>query len=400
MTDALKKNPLKHETLKTRPLRKKALKKKIGAYDDNTIQPSRLRSLLKNMIDIYSPHGKETEIADFLYHYLKKHGLPVIRQQVEEDRENILVIPAIEEPQLVLLGHVDTVPAPDFDNYKYNVTSHDRDTISGLGSADMKGGCAAMIEAYIQHWHQCPTPPPAALALVVGEEESGDGTSTFLSEYTFPYAIVGEPTNLNPCFSHYGYIEANISTRGKGIHASLAPAGVNAIEVMMHQLLKIMEYLKNHRPEVIYNIRNLSSSHKGFVVPEYCEVWIDFHVPPHSAIGDIIYELEELFVNEGQAKTDFNATIHFTYIHSGYELPEKGKFYDTLHTIYQKDNLPFEPSSFRSHSDANLLWAAGVRPILIGPGQLEVSHMPDEFVSFRQVLQATHIYSRILQSLE
>lgn len=254
------------------------------------------------MIDIYSPHGKEKEISDFLYHYLKKQGLPVIRQQVEEDRENILVIPDIEEPQLVLLGHIDTVPAPDFENYKYNLIARDRDTICGLGSADMKGGCAAMIEAYIHHWHQNSTPPPVALALVVGEEESGDGTTSFLSEYTFPYAIVGEPTNLNPCFSHYGYIEANISTSGKGIHASLASDGVNAIEVMMHQLLKVIEYLKSHRQEVIYNIRNLSSSHTGFVVPEYCEVFIDFHVPPNSAIGDIIYELEELFTPEGEEK--------------------------------------------------------------------------------------------------
>lgn len=378
---------------------KKHLKKKIKDIQTNTIQPTRLRSLLKNMIDIYSPHGKEKEICDFLYHYLKKHGLPVIRQYVEEDRENILVIPDVAEPQLVLLGHIDTVPAPDFENYKYHITSRDRDTINGLGAADMKGGCAAMIEAYIHQWHQHPNHLPAALALVVGEESNGDGTTTFLSEYSFPYAIVGEPTNLTPCFSHYGYIEANISTRGKRIHASLASAGINAIEVMMHQLLKIMDYLKTHRPEVIYNIRNLSSSHTGFVVPEYCEVFIDFHVPPHSAIDNIIYELEDLFAKEEQGKSDFNAAIHFTYIHAGYDLPEKGKFYDTLQHIYQTEKLPFEPGSFRSHSDANLLWAAGIRPLLIGPGQLEVSHMPDEFVPFQQVLQATHIYRHLLESL-
>lgn len=370
-----------------------------GKGDNRSVNPQRLKSLLKELIDIYSPNGKEQEISVFLYDYLKEQGLPVIRQPVEDDRENILVIPENNDCSLALLGHVDTITAPDFENYRYRQKRRDKDRIYGLGAADMKGGCAAMIEAYISQWHKGPRPFPAALALVVGEEEDSDGAEKFLGQYRFPYAIVGEPTDLHPCFSHYGYIEANISTRGKRMHASLASSAVNAIEVMLQLLLKIIDYLRANREEVVYNLRDLASSQSGFVVPEYCEAWIDFHLPPHAAIGDVIYELEELFSAESKKKPGTDASLEFTYIHAGYELPEKGELYESLKAIYKSCSLDFEPQSFRSHSDANLLWEAGVRPILLGPGQLEHAHMPDESVSFRQVLTAAEIYSQVIRSL-
>jgi len=370
--------------------------KQSDMQNDIHIDARRLETLFKNMVDIYSPHGKEQEISQFLFHYLKKHGLPVIRQEVEDDRENILVIPDNEDAQFVLMGHIDTIPAPDFENYKFTQDPKDKDRISGLGSADMKSGCAAMIEAYISRWKTDPKTMPAALALVVGEEESGDGTQMFLSEYHFPYAVIGEPTDLHPCFSHNGYIEASISTTGTRKHASLASSSVNAIEEMLKVLLKIIAFLRSKNKEVVYNIRNLSSSHTGFAVPDFCEVSFDFHLTPHSSLGNFIYDLEEIVDKERRGNTGFNGSIVFNYLHAGYELPLKGNMFSGLKSIYESLGFPFEPMSFRSHSDANLLWEAGIRPILIGPGQLEEAHTADESVSFKQILEAARIYARLL----
>ena len=41
-----------------------------------------LRTLLRDLINIYSPTGKEHEIVGFLFDYLKKDGLPVKMQQI------------------------------------------------------------------------------------------------------------------------------------------------------------------------------------------------------------------------------------------------------------------------------------------------------------------------------
>ena len=44
------------------------------------IQPERLKKLLKDMVDIYSPSGKEEEVLQFTEEYLKAAGLNVKKQ--------------------------------------------------------------------------------------------------------------------------------------------------------------------------------------------------------------------------------------------------------------------------------------------------------------------------------
>ena len=79
------------------------------------------------------------------------------------------------EPQLYLAGHVDTVSAWDIG--EFGPVEQDG-IIRGLGSADMKGGCAAMLEAWLAIAETLAPPerPSVGLLLVVREEENGDGS--------------------------------------------------------------------------------------------------------------------------------------------------------------------------------------------------------------------------------
>ena len=55
--------------------------------------------------------------------------------------------------------------------------------------------------------------------------------------------------------------------------------------------------------------------------------------------------------------------------------------------------LPLD--TFRSHSDGNLFHEAGVKPLIFGPGDLEVAHTPDEQVDFRQIVAAAKVYTAL-----
>ena len=360
------------------------------------IRSQRLRRLLHRLIDIYSPSGKEEEVCDYLFTYLKRHGLSVLRQPVAGDRYNLLILPPNKDPLLVLIGHVDTVMAYELEGFGYG---EQEDLVTGLGAADMKGGCAAMIEAYLSFVETAGEWPPVALALVVGEEEEGDGAQRLVKEYHFPWALIGEPTDLQPCLSHYGYMEIHFTTRGRRRHASLAHLGQNAIATMLRLVLKLSQYLENQRPEVVYNIRELSSTRAGFAVPDRCDTWLDLHLPPTSPIAEITLEIDEILLCEHQEDPALNCSLRFLTVHSGYELPHKGQVVEALKTTYANHSLNWNPQAFRSHSDANLLWAAGVKPILMGPGQLEKAHAPDEAVSFEQVVKAAQLYLDLLLSL-
>jgi acetylornithine deacetylase len=360
------------------------------------LHPPRLRRLLRRMIDIYSPSGKEEEILEYLHGYLKRQGLPVIEQEVDDNRYNLVVVPPETEVSLVLIGHVDTVMAYDLESYGYDKQA---DMVLGLGASDMKGGCAAMIEAYRTAWQSSEARLPVALALVVGEEEDGDGAVVLGREFHFPWALVGEPTNLQPCLSHYGYLEVQSTTSGKRMHASLANKHQNPIDAMLRFLLKITHYMESQRPEMVYNLRDLSSSHAGFAVPDRCDAWLDVHLPPTAPVGEIILEMEEMLRHERSEAPGFNGTLRFATVHGGYTIPEKGWPVEILKQVFAKRSLPWEPQAFRSHSDANLLWEAGMKPILLGPGELARAHAPDEAVSFQQVCLAAELYHDLLLAL-
>ncbi len=362
-----------------------------------SINRARLAQLLRKMINIYSPSGKEGDLVGFLEGWMKRRGLPVMRQKVDEERDNLIIEPDDTDPSLVFVGHLDTVEAFDLDRYSYE---RDGDTVWGLGSADMKGGCAAMIEAFVSLWEQGLDGLPVALALVVGEEDTGDGARRLVREYQFSHAIVGEPTGLAPCFSHHGYLEVHLTTEGTRMHASMAPHAKRAVDGMLHLLLAFTAHLKKHHPEVIYNIRNLSSSDVGFATADRCEAYLDLHLPPRSPLGELTQSFEDM-VQKEQASRDLPRTsIKFLTIDSGYELPARGGLTETLRSIYAARGREFAPSSFHSHSDANQLWNAGIRPVVLGPGDLSLAHTSEEAVSFNEVAEAAEIYASLAAAMD
>lgn len=354
------------------------------------IQPERLKGLLKNLVDIYSPPGKEEEIMEYAEGYLKNQGLTVTRQQVDDGRFNIIVLPQKnEEIDLCFVGHLDTVTAHDLDDYGFY---EEEDIIYGLGTADMKAGCAAIMEAFTVLAQKKGAFPPVGLSLVVGEEEDSYGAKTLMREYSFPWAIVAEPTNMIPCLGHYAYLEVLLRTRGKRAHSSMPELGHNAIESMLKLLLKVTEYSESAPNGLVYNIRELSGFPGGFVVPDTCEAWLDIHLPPNSRIDVLKSELEHLVEAAGKTISGLDAYLRFEDTHAGYHISEDRPLVKKLKQAFGNMSLKWEPQDFRSHSDGNVLWAAGADPIILGPGRLEEAHTPEESVPFSQVLQAAQLY--------
>ena len=361
-----------------------------------SVQPQRALKLLQRMIDIYSPSGKEEDLLMYLAGFFKKHQVPVKRQMLEEGRYNLIAAPQEDDIQLALIGHVDTVSAYDLEEMAF---SRENDEISGLGAADMKGGCAALIESYLSLRESGGGGLPVALILVVGEEEKGDGAARLMEEYHFPWALIAEPTRLVPCLAHYGYIEMQLTARGKRRHASLAKGRINPVESMLRTLLALTHYMDARRPEAVYNIRDLLTSQSGFAVPEWCQAWLDLHLPPHSPTGSMCAEVEEIVAASRGEKHPSPTEVRFHTIQDGYDLPQKGSLVEALQKVYAGREMPWQPSAFPSHSDANLLWAHGIKPILLGPGSLSKAHVPDESVGAGEVVAAAEIYLQTVRQM-
>lgn len=360
------------------------------------IDPARLRTTFLDLLDIYSPSGKEEDIQLYLEDLLSRAGFAVERQEVEEERYNLRVTMGEGEPRLYLVGHVDTVPAWDLEEFG---AREDEGVISGVGSADMKGGCAAMVEAWLAL--ACALPPaelpPVGLLLAVGEEENGDGSKVFLEHCRPPWVVIGEPTNLAACFAHYGYLEAGFVTSGRRSHSSLPELGHNAVESMLRVLLHLGKdpLFDREKSELIYSIREMSSSRAGFVVPDRCEAWIDLHLPPEMSPDDLQEEIRRTVAGAGRFVPGLNLDVTFDFAAAGYDLGTDNRLARVLREVYPRMGGELRLDAFRSHSDGNLFFAAGSNPLILGPGSLETAHTHDERVVFGEVAAAARIYAAL-----
>jgi len=360
------------------------------------INPERLRKTFLDLLDIYSPSGKEEDIQIYLEEILSRAGFSVERQEVDLDRYNLRVTMGPEEARLYMVGHVDTVPAWDLDTFG---PRQEGDVIRGLGSADMKGGCAAMVEAWLAMAEALKPEerPSVGLLLVVGEEENGDGSATFLESCRPPWVIIGEPTSLAAGFAHYGYLEAGFVTRGLRSHSSLPELGHNAVESMLRVLLLLGNdpMFDRARTEIVYSIREMRSSRAGFVVPDRCETWIDLHLPPAHDPTALQNSIRGIVSGFGNVIPGLDLDVTFNFASAGYNLGVDNRLAQILQEVYPGLGLSLQMDAFRSHSDGNLFYAAGVKPVILGPGSLETAHTPDERVDFVEVSSAARIYAAL-----
>jgi acetylornithine deacetylase len=187
------------------------------------------------------------------------------------------------------------------------------------------------------------------------------------------------------------------------MHASVAAAHQNATEALLWMMLRVSRFLRDQHPEVVYNFRDLYSIASGFSAPERCEAWMDLHAPPDAPVGELVTDLEEKSLQKEDGSADFQANesalhFHIETVDAGYALPERGALVEALKTVYAKNGWKWQTGAFRSHSDANQLWAAGIKPVVLGPGRLEHAHAQDESVSFSQVCRAAKVYLELMNT--
>lgn len=350
------------------------------------VDEARLAGLFRDLVGVYSPSGKEEAALGFLEEFLARHGCPYGVQPVDEDRYNLIL--GRPDAPLVFVGHVDTVDAWDLEDI--GPQDLPGGWVRGLGAADMKGGCAAMIEAYLT-LRAAGRGRDVGLALLVGEEHEGDGAEALLREARPGRALVGEPTGLQLCTGHFGYLEVVLSATGRRVHASIPQHGENAAEAVLevlHGLLRDPELRADGGP--VLSIRHLETSNPGFAVPARADAWVDVHVPPGWPTERVRRAVARVTADRGQGRV----SVEHPFCHEGFRVAGD----DPVVRAYQAlggGGL----GVFPSHSDANVFHAAGVPSLVLGPGALEYAHTADEQVELDEVVRAARLYAELAASL-
>ncbi len=354
---------------------------------------NRFKELIFTLASIPSPSGQEGAILEYLTNRLQDQGFEFRLQTVPDRFYNIIVNEAPENPVLIT-AHVDTVP-PWLGLFPPRIRD---DVLEGLGVCDNKAGVALML-VLLEERKRLKKPLPATFAFVVDEEREGSGSATLVREKLPPYAVVLEPTSLDIAVAEGGSVEFEIHVRGRSVHGSCLPAGINAIEraIELVSRLKRLPFLYTEHPLIGpggLNVEKFAGGDGELRVPDLCTIEIDFHVLPNQSTSEVIEQVKAIL------EEDPLVNYVIKDVSEPFALPEDSPIVENMRQAFgQALNRSPHLTGMPSWTDAAHLFAAGVQPVVFGPGELAKCHTPEENIRLPEVVEAFLVLDKLLDIL-
>src|SRR2546430_726508 len=203
-----------------------------------------------------SPAGAgEAEVGRYVAQTLKGLGLEVASHEPEPGRGSVVgkLKGTGKGRSLMLNAHYDTVGVEGMAEPFSGAVRDGR--LYGRGSYDMKGSLAAQIgaakalaEAGVK------LRGDLLIAAVADEEVASLGTADLIKRYRVDGAIVTEPTALNICLAHKGFVWLEVETHGRAAHGSKVELGIDANLMMgrgLSELSKLERGVRARKPHAL-----------------------------------------------------------------------------------------------------------------------------------------------------
>lgn len=251
--------------------------------------------LTAQLVDIASPSFHEAEIVDWLESKLS--SLPHL--ELTRIGDNLVARSDFGRThRVVLAGHTDTVPANGNDGARI-----DGDVLWGVGSADMKGGLAVMLDAATRH-----SSPAVDATYVFYAREEVAAVHSGLGELMVDrpdllagdLALIGEPTDAAIEAGCQGTMRVRVRLGGARAHTARAWMGRNAVHRLAPLLADLAAY-EPRRPVVDgceYHEAMLAVAVEGGVsgnvVPDSAVVTIGHRFAPDRSIDEAFAEVRRV----------------------------------------------------------------------------------------------------------
>jgi acetylornithine deacetylase len=330
------------------------------------MDPLDVVALARALVDIDSTTGREGEAVAWLAGHLRGRGFAVAEQPVDGARANLVAL-AGARTDVVLSTHVDCVP-PFFPSRIEGTRLY------GRGSADAKGILAAQVVAAERlRARGCDR---VGLLFVVGEERGSDGAiAANARPIGSRFLVNGEPTGNRLATGTRGVWRVRLRAAGRAAHSSLPEMGVSAIDRLIDTIVALRGLELPSSPALgrtFYTVGLIS----GGVAPNV--------IPPSA-------EAEVLFRTVGPAADVRRAIAPLAPLVAIDEILE-------VPPIQMATVAGFETAAFAFTTDAALLGNWG-RPLLYGPGSVEVAHSEMEHVEIPALERAVDDYVRLVDAL-
>lgn len=305
---------------------------------------------------------------------------------------------------LVFAGHLDTVPfdADAWVSDPFTLTERDQ-RLYGLGSSDMKGFVALAAGVAAEYAGRKLAAPITLLASA--DEECGmDGARALQAQPLAPgrHCVIGEPTGLVPIRRHKGIFMERITVHGASGHSSNPGLGANAIDAMHVALTAIhafrgelAERLQESAFPVPHSTLNPGAIHGGDNanrIPPSCHLDMDLRFLPGLTGDSLRNELRER-VRKAVAKTDCRVT--FDSLFDGTPAFETSAGAAIVTACEELAGAAAKAVDFGT--EGPFYNAMGMESVILGPGDIEVAHQPDEYLGLERIEPMQKILHGLVQ---
>lgn len=349
----------------------------------------------------------EGACAQLLAGILTDWGFRVELHEVARGRPNVVArIGAAGGKSLMLNGHLDTVGVERMTHAPWDPEIRDG-RLYGRGSADMKGGIAAMCAAA---WRAAHAPGGTAgeviVTAVVDEEFRSIGTGALIDRgVRADAAIVTEPTRLAICPAHKGFVWADLDVRGVAAHGSRYDVGVDAIALASLVVADLERYQRRELVHHTHPLLGRASLHVSMITggqglstyPDRCLVQFERRTVPGESAADFRRELEESVARVRAEFPELDATVVPGLSQAPNQVALDHPIAGALTRGLTAAGVPVVVEGLSCWTDAALLTAAGVPAVCFGPGDIAVAHAPEEYVAVREIEQATDVLTSVVR---
>jgi succinyl-diaminopimelate desuccinylase len=340
-------------------------------------------ALTRALVDIESVSGNEKQIADYVEEVLRSAG----HLHVERYQNTVMARTELgRSRRVVLAGHLDTVPVAD------NLPARQEgELLYGCGTSDMKSGVALALHLALT------VPQPrydVTYFFYECEEVSSDRNGLNLVAAAHPewlqadFAVLLEPTHGLVEAGCQGTLRAVVRTTGIRAHSARAWRGSNAIhaaEVVLARLNRYharrVEIDKCQYREGLSAVR-ISGGVAGNVVPDACEIEVNYRFAPDRTVDEAIEHVTEVF--------------------RGYEVQVVDAAPGALPGLSAPPAVEFlaavaePPIGKLGWTDVSRFAGLGIPALNYGPGDPFLAHARDERVEIPKITQGAAVLRRWL----
>ncbi len=348
-----------------------------------------LLALTAELVDIPSVSHDEAAIAGFVESWLRSVGGGVL--EVARIGDNVCARTSLGLPQrLMLAGHLDTVPANGNDRARI-----EGDVLSGLGSADMKGGVAVFLETARAVCAGGATKLRADLTWIfyVCEEVERRYSGLVEIEAAEPSwleadaAVLGEPTAALVEAGCQGVLKVGVELRGERAHTARPWMGRNAIHGLAPVLAAVAAY-EARRPvidgceyrEALQAVA-VEGGVANNVVPDVARVVLNHRYAPDRSPDEAFDAVRALVI--GAVGRDDLVSVS---LDDSAAPAAPGLGHPLLASLVQASGKA--PSAKLGWTDVSYFASRGVPAANFGPGEPTLAHSAGECVDRGQLDQA------------